>query len=439
MKPYASGQGATFFQETAKLLHYLVLKNQKPQQTRFVRAVLRAIHAFGINCPTLRAIAAKELSDCIEAGDNTGAKKAEKICNELSNGEMLASVFGLSQILEVYAEMSVISQFSNIFPTTVWKKVDEGREKLKQYAENWVWEESPLKMSGIGAPSDLIKNLLEGKYEAYATETQIKRHEAWNSVGVNAKSLINEIEIELDLNDRVQGPNQTTVGLGPGEMVVVGFTPEKKLATEEKMQKLCKKLVEGMDKRIKKTDLQKMFIHFFDTFTSEKEDTSVDQLQILINSLPGPHAEVYSAIDCLPGYVTWLQFGRKAKDQNPNITHERIWESFVAKHGKSFSNFVDLYEDINIRTMSEAMAETVGSIMNAAIAKGRNPHPFNLSVEICLCFNLPPLHCMEEMIEEILDQRLKDKAVYIHHTDSTRPDELISSTLSASVFNFRSE
>ena len=46
---------------------------------------------------------------------------------------------------------------------------------------------------------------------------------------------------------------------------------------------------------------------------------------------------------------------------------------------------------------------------------------------------------MEEMIEEILDQRLKDKAVYIRHTDSTRPDKLVSSTLSASVFNFHAE
>lgn len=140
MSSYTCGQRATFFQEVAKSLHNVVLKNQKQQQTRFVRPVVRAMHAFGINCPTLYAIAANEMNSCNENHDNTGAKAAEKICTELTDGTKLASVIGLCQVLEVYAEISVTSQYSNIFPTTVWKAVDKGREKLKQYAESWVWE-----------------------------------------------------------------------------------------------------------------------------------------------------------------------------------------------------------------------------------------------------------------------------------------------------------
>ena len=87
--------------------------------------------------------------------------------------------------------------------------------------------------------------------------------------------------------------------------------------------------------------------------------------------------------------------------------------------------------------MSEAMAETVGSMMGAAIARGRNPHPLNLSKELCLRFNLPPLHCLNDFIEEIYKQRKIEKAEYIRRSSSKRPDKLISSINSAAVHNFR--
>ena len=440
MSSYTCGKRATFFQETAQSLHNMVLKNQKSQQTRFVRSVLRAMHAFCLNCPTFHAIAANEMNSCIKNHDNTGAKAAQKICNELTDGTKLASVIGLCQILEVYAEISLTSQYSNIFPTTVWKAIDKGTNKLRQYAETWVWEKNVLRMCGIGIPSELIDNLLEGKYQPHVTDAQIKRHEAWNSVGVKAKSLINLIEEDLDaneLNDCIETPNETTSKLGPGEIIVIGFTEEKKVKVESKMRELCCSLIQGLDKRMKKTELQKMTIHFFGTFSPDLQAITSDELQSLIDNIPGPHSESYSAVDCLPGYVSWQQFGAKEKERNENLTHEKIWEKYVEKHGDSFPEFVDLYEDINIRTMSEAMAETVGSIMNAAISRGRNPHPFNLSIEICLRFNLPPLHNMGDLIEEILAQRLKDKAEYIRRLESKRPDKLISSLYSASVHNFR--
>jgi hypothetical protein len=112
-----------------------------------------------------------------------------------------------------------------------------------------------------------------------------------------------------------------------------------------------------------------------------------------------------------------------------DIRTERVWESFP--------NFVDLFEDLNIRTMFEAIAETVGSMMNAAIASGRNPHRFNLSIEICFRFNLLSLHFMNELIEEILEQKSKDKAEYVRRPYSKRPNKIVSSVCSASVHNFR--
>ena len=54
------------------------------------------------------------------------------------------------------------------------------------------------------------------------------------------------------------------------------------------------------------------------------------------------------------------------------------------------SKFAALFQNIQIRSSSEAMAETVGSIMANHIGNGRflNPHIF--SKEICLEYNLGP-------------------------------------------------
>ena len=62
-----------------------------------------------------------------------------------------------------------------------------------------------------------------------------------------------------------------------------------------------------------------------------------------------------------------------------DLSLENIYKSF---HNKvSLNPEIDLFiifvENVIIRTYSEAMAETVGSIMGIAVARGRNTHPVN--------------------------------------------------------------
>ena len=64
-----------------------------------------------------------------------------------------------------------------------------------------------------------------------------------------------------------------------------------------------------------------------------------------------------------------------------------------------------------IRSYSEAMAETVGSIMVSAIQKNRNPHPHNFEKEILLRFNLPSL-------EQLTDKFIPDLAEKVSSTIS---------------------
>ena len=66
------------------------------------------------------------------------------------------------------------------------------------------------------------------------------------------------------------------------------------------------------------------------------------------------------------------------------------------------SIFIELFEFLEIRSISEAVVETVGSIMNINNGTGRQLQPVNLSTEICLRFNLGPLHTLTVLIKNIV-------------------------------------
>ena len=48
--------------------------------------------------------------------------------------------------------------------------------------------------------------------------------------------------------------------------------------------------------------------------------------------------------------------------------------------------FAKLFEFVQIRSVSEAFCETVGSVMNNKTGKGRYLQPENLSKEVCKTF-----------------------------------------------------
>ena len=58
---------------------------------------------------------------------------------------------------------------------------------------------------------------------------------------------------------------------------------------------------------------------------------------------------------------------------------------------------------------SEAIAESVGSIMNHHGATGRQLRPENFEKELCICFNMPPVHLCEDLIDKISDHLVLEK------------------------------
>jgi hypothetical protein len=100
MSDFNSGKASLLFQECAEKLHYSTLTNKKNQTTRFVRALLRGNQAFLRNIPCLYAMYGRTAQECALLNDNTGAKAALKSQEKLSDGNFIASIVGITQILE---------------------------------------------------------------------------------------------------------------------------------------------------------------------------------------------------------------------------------------------------------------------------------------------------------------------------------------------------
>ena len=77
----------------------------------------------------------------------------------------------------------------------------------------------------------------------------------------------------------------------------------------------------------------------------------------------------------------------------------------------------DFYAFIINLSFSEAVCETVGSVMNQHSGRNRHLQPTYFSIEIHLWWNLGPLHFLKNLIEDVYNREKK--------IIEERPQELI--------------
>ena len=139
---------------------------------------------------------------------------------------------------------------------------------------------------------------------------------------------------------------------------------------------------------------------------------------------------IESIQDIKIGYKKFLQF----KLARPNDKLEQIYEQFCNLCDEETESFRDFFENINIRTSSEAICETIGSIMKMQLSKGRNLRPNNLDKEVFCRFNLPPFHTLKDsFIPAISEKWRKKKPKGLYRST----DRLKFANLSSSLHNFR--
>ena len=94
------------------------------------------------------------------------------------------------------------------------------------------------------------------------------------------------------------------------------------------------------------------------------------------------------------GYVRWITLVKSKRDE---MTVEKIWKVYFEKYKDDDKSemFIKIFQHVQLKTYSEAIAETVGSVMTLAQARFRNLEAVNFAKEIFMRFNLPPPHILK--------------------------------------------
>ena len=66
---------------------------------------------------------------------------------------------------------------------------------------------------------------------------------------------------------------------------------------------------------------------------------------------------------------------------NQDISDEKLWESYYDKHKENAicGIFIQIFQRVLLKTFSEAIAETVGSVRTLTQARFRNLEPVNFA------------------------------------------------------------
>ena len=198
----------------------------------------------------------------------------------------------------------------------------------------------------------------------------------------------------------------------------------KKVETD--LQELCRDVIKEFKRRFSPSSFMQSVQSTFGNMPSilptdinaneALYDFCLQNVTNILEHFPGPKKEYFEDLkmelvsEIGRFYNFWLDFvNRNKNNESADTSIEKVYSHYYqsVKTIPESQIFTEFFENIMIRTCSEAMVETVGSIMGIALAKGRNTHPVNFEKEIKLRFNLPPLHLLTEhfipeLVEEII-------------------------------------
>ena len=313
-----------------------------------------------------------------------------------------------------------------------------------------------------GNPADSSHPRYESLSESKKEHTDYFRINGYKRAAVISTLEQYRREVEM-LDEDDDEPDVTAEDIVVEELPVENYALYKELKAESNLKDLCKDLCAAYDERVSVSDVMKKAINIFckddlswfktnsaeveeedcidNTSDEENHDHAEKIMKELIDSWNQQVSNSYDTEKLAQGYCCFVEF-RKSQPRDVNL--ETIYSGFIRKYGQLdiTAEFRDMFERIQIKSCSEAVCETVGSIMKIAKGKGRNCLSVNFSKEIKLCYNLPPLHVLSKsFIPEIVKTLTSHKEFFRKGDKKSQSilSRLKSTSLSASLYNFREE
>ena len=398
-------------------------------------SLLRGLRTAVQNLPTMVRIIEEDYEEAVRDRNNTKGKELQKKLKQMKDPENILIVVGTISLLEIYASTSLESQHSKHFPTQVWSKVKKSQEMVQKLAEKWEWSEEEMKYSVMEAPSEIVKRLVrEGRFEPKLKEKNlVKVKQDMRDAGLlaedeNLNDLFHEKQQVKPLAGEVILEKETSKEVvRKVEIILEGFAQE--IDSEWKRRQIQTGLERAASQLFSPEPVEENSDEESDVLeeNEEQEDWGADKkrkfklLKSLIGELPDHQAERFSAIEIFPGLMSYLSYFKDSREQEEKLGEDVIYKRWYNKtilcEDPLECNvlFTKLFQNIQIRSTSEAVAEMVGSIMKNHVGKNRHLRPDNFSKEVVLAVNLGPQHLLEGLVEEVYQARKKE---YLYKRDS---------------------
>ena len=440
-KDYKIGKKASQFTDVASACCFLTLRNKILQKTRFVRSWLRVLTAGLVNTPTFVALFDIEMKEALFNNNNTEAKKLEKLIQKMTNARNLLLALGLCQILDAYSKCSVLVQSSNSFPVSTWQKIRVLQLTIDNMAAKWNWKDEDLEFAEVGNPASHVEKMRVGQYIPFVKKKWVRMNRKFLERGHDVTGFLAK---DSDDSDNSEDEEEMA-----GSVPVEGFSEIVLGDVEKILSKLSQDLSNKMKTMLVQSNYQKEVTNTFGSIHSfALNDADITKalklLEMLVNSFPPCDKKTFDVRVALPGFIDWDIFQAQERQRSGVVCIEDNWVIFVKRcHSVEKCEFRRLFEYCMIDVMSEALAETVGSVMTHHLGSGsRNTLlPVNLNCEIFIRFNLGPLHLVDNLVKTVVMRRVDDdQASYKRRLDGKRPDKLKGLGIcSSSIHTFREE
>ena len=474
--------GMTFLEKAKDLNHPILSNKSVPQNTRWVRSDIRAFETYFRNAPTIYAIIGDNIEQNARDDDKTKHKENNKKKLVLEDAKTWLYFIGLVQILELYAATSLKVQGARIFGTTVYEEIERTIATLESLGNEWRWNNKPFVYCRIGTATTLIQNMHNGVYKPTVPASALTRRQKILNVSTkytqDVADALHKLGgafpdftiIDAESDDTVSHPPHLVIGDIPIQVPDDFNTVIDKVAAH--LSILCAQLCNAWKIRLDATKfhepVMKAASELFhisnlkswndnvgtSSFLDKKKEIH-EKLQVVLDSLPHTVKKIHENAreNIENGCLIWAlhcNYAAKSSDVNTKLTYEDLYKSFVEKNDEAQSKdgiaFCKLFEYIEVKSFSEAICETIGSIMKIARGKGRNLEPTNFHKEIFCRVNLPPLHiCRNRIVPTIVDSILKTPSTgkprhfyrVLDVTSQSLTKKLKDKTLSASLSNYR--
>ena len=243
---------------------------------------------------------------------------------------------------------------------TLMHSVQTTKVELGKLKDSWQWSSSNLKLAAIGVPEVLINQILmNGRYNAFVPNKGNKTE-----------------------NDNENDENSDDENLESGGSMIVEKADDQTLRVViGELQEIIAELLIRWDLRQPRTKLQdSMMLAFGKIHSSDDVSTMVGLLQDVIANLPPNQSRSFEVQLCYPGFLSWNSYWDEcftreniSLNLDPLTNVHKYYELWALKENDRNLPFQKLWQNLMVRSTSEAICKTLGSIMLQHGAKNRNP------------------------------------------------------------------